>query len=357
LENALKISSDIVVREKSSNIGRHSAKIRQLSLSLESSTIRVTTAPIRREVITNIKRDFFRTIDLFAGCGGMSLGFQNAGFDIVAAFDDWEPAIDVYRNNFKHPIYQRDLKDTSNLTDICSYKPNVIIGGPPCQDFSGAGHRNENLGRADLTVSYMKIVESIRPTYFVMENVPRIQKSSIYAMIKERFKSLRYGLTETVLDASRCGVPQQRKRLFLLGELGGNDAFLSAQLAVRLSKKHTTLFDYFGHSLGFEYYFRVPRSYTRRGIFSIYEPAMTIRGVDRPVPKGYPSHPADPVPLDDSIRTLTFKERSLIQTFPEDFLFDGTKTALNQMIGNAVPVKLAGFIASTLRDYIEQKNK
>jgi len=78
---------------------------------------------------------------------------------------------------------------------------------------------------------------------------------------------------------------------------------------------------------------------------------MTVRGVDRPVPSGYKGHPTDPVPINKSIRTLTYKERSLIQTFPNKFRFEGTKTDLNQMIGNAVPVKLAQYVAGAIAQY------
>jgi DNA (cytosine-5)-methyltransferase 1 len=297
-----------------------------------------------------------RVVDLFAGCGGLSLGFEKKGFDIVAAFDNWEPAIQTYKLNFKHSIFKKDLSETSDLADIIALKPKVIIGGPPCQDFSSAGHRNEKLGRADLTISFSEIIAKVQPKYFVMENVPRIQKSKILDGIIKKFKKIGYGLTMTVIDASRCGVPQIRKRLVLIGEMNGKDDFLLDQLNSNLSKKQMTLSDYFGNSLGFEYYFRVPRSYSRRGIFSIHEPSMTIRGVDRPVPKGYTGHSADPIPLNSSIRTLTYRERSLIQTFPKNFVFEGSKTNLNQLIGNAVPVKLAEYIAHELKKYIEKSN-
>ncbi len=294
-------------------------------------------------------------VDLFSGCGGLSLGFENSGFNVVAAFDNWDPAIEVYKKNFKHPIFKKDLGDTSDLEDIKSFKPDIIIGGPPCQDFSSAGHRDENLGRAELTISFSKIIADIKPKYFVMENVPRIQKSEVFPKIMKKFSKLGYGLTHLVLDASRCGAPQIRKRFVVIGELGGKDDFLLDRLVKGQSEKQTTIFDYFGNSLGFEYYFRVPRSYSRRGIFSIHEPSMTIRGVDRPVPSGYPGHPTDPIPLNPSVRTLTYKERSLIQTFPEDFVFEGPKTTLNQLIGNAVPVKLAEYISAALMEYIRHE--
>lgn len=295
-----------------------------------------------------------RTVDLFCGCGGLSLGFQNAGYNIVAAFDNWDAAIDVYRKNFMHPIFKKDLLDYSNYEDILELNPELIIGGPPCQDFSSAGHRDESLGRANLTISFAKLIENIRPRFFVMENVPTIRKSEKLDIIIDIFKRCDYGLSQAVLDASLCGVPQKRKRFFLIGQLHGNDNAILPYLMRGLAKRSMTLIDYFGDSLGFEYYFRVPRSYSRRGIFSIYEPAMTVRGVDRPVPKGYPGHPGDPIPLNPTIRTLTYQERSWIQTFPKDFVWEGSKTSLNQMIGNAVPVKLAEYVARCLTEYIKE---
>lgn len=303
------------------------------------------------------KKRYIRVVDLFAGCGGLSMGFANAGFDVVAAFDNWDPAIDVYKSNFDHPIIKKDLGDTSDLKDIKSFKPDIIIGGPPCQDFSSAGHRDESLGRAQLTSSFTEIIAEIKPKYFLMENVPRIQKSVVFPKILKEFRDIGYGLTYTVLDASRCGVPQARKRFVLIGKLGGKDDFMLEDLVGGMSKKQMTLHDYFGDSLGFEHYFRVPRSYQRRGVFSIYEPSMTIRGVDRPLPAGYPGHPGDTAPVSTAIRTLTTKERSLIQTFPEDFEFEGSKTTLNQIIGNAVPVKLAEYIANKLARHIDDELK
>lgn len=297
-----------------------------------------------------------RVIDLFAGCGGLSLGFQNAGFDIVAAFDNWDQAISIYSRNFNHPILKRDLNDVTDISDLEDYSPDVIIGGPPCQDYSSAGHRNEGLGRAKLTLKYAEIITRIKPRYFLMENVPNIQKSEKLEIILKMFAKAGYGISRMVMDASKCGVPQKRKRYVVVGGLNEPNGFLDELLLEGQTEKSMTLRDYFGDSLGFEYYFRVPRSYSRRGIFSIDEPSMTIRGVDRPVPSGYPGHPNDPVPLNPSIRTLTPQERSWIQTFPKDFDWgEGSKTNLNQAIGNAVPVKLAEYIAKCLKTYINGK--
>ena len=296
-----------------------------------------------------------RTVDLFAGCGGMSLGFQNAGFKIVSAFDHWAPAVEIYKKNFNHPMHKLDLGEKNAYKEIENFEPELVIGGPPCQDFSIAGHRDELLGRANLTKSFAGIVTKLRPNYFVMENVPLVTKSDVYPKALNILKRAGYGLTGVTLDASRCGVPQSRKRFFLVGGLDFEHNQLKEDLLSGQSEKQMTLFDYFGDSLGFEHYFRVPRTYQRRGVFSIYEPAMTIRGVDRPVPSGYPPHPNDSAPISDKIRTLTQKERSLIQTFPEDFILDIAKTNANTLIGNAVPVKLAEYVARILKRHIDGK--
>ena len=294
-----------------------------------------------------------KVIDLFCGCGGLSLGFQKAGYDILAAFDNWDEAVTVYHNNFSHPIIKQDLSDvTQSVEEIEKYNPDMIIGGPPCQDFSSAGKRNENNGRGDLTVSYAKIVTTIKPEWFVMENVDRILKTGKLVEARKIFKDCGYGLTEAVLNASFCGVPQRRKRFIMIGHLGEKDGFMSAILEKRQASKEMTISEYFGNQIDIKYYYRHPRSYARRGIFSVDEPSPTIRGVNRPMPAGYKLHPTDPVTSLEGIRPLTTQERSMIQTFPRDFKFIGTKTGMEQMIGNAVPVNLAKFVGDSIMSYL-----
>ncbi|WP_455934444.1 DNA cytosine methyltransferase [Neisseria sp.] len=296
-----------------------------------------------------------KCIDLFAGCGGLSLGFGQAGFEVCAAFEKWDKAIDIYRKNFNHPVYETDLTDEQTaISQILNYQPDLIMGGPPCQDFSSAGKRDVTLGRADLTYHFANIVCSVRPTWFVMENVEQIKKSHILHDVIEQFIQSGYGLTSVILDASYCGVPQARTRFFLIGKLGEEHNFLTPILTDRLAEKPMTVRDYLGNSLNLEHYYRHPRNYNRRGIFSIDEPSPTIRGVNRPIPKGYQLNNCDPQGIELSeVRPLTTIERSYIQTFPENFVFTGTKTDLEQMIGNAVPVNLAKFIAESIQKFIE----
>ena len=211
------------------------------------------------------------------------------------------------------------------------------------------------MGRADLTIAFANIIKNILPSFFVMENVDRAFRSKTFSKAKNIFKKAGYGVSIKILDAGFCGVPQLRKRLFVIGQLYGPDGFLDSLLDNKLSSKPMTLRDYFGGSLGVEHYYRHPRSYKRRGIFSIDEPSPTVRGVNRPIPSGYPGHAGDPSPITDKIRPLTTKERSIIQTFPESFILDGNKTDVEQIIGNAVPVKLAEFVALRLKEYFLQQ--
>ena len=301
-------------------------------------------------------------IDLFAGCGGMTLGFQNAGFEAVAAFDNWEPAVQVYRANFSHNIHKLDLSNwQESLTTLNSYQFDMIIGGPPCQDFSHAGKRNEDLGRADLTVSFARIVAHIKPQWFVMENVDRTVKSQRYRQAGEILREAGYSLTQRILDANECGVPQKRKRLFLIGELGlsisEDSRSIASYLDNNLTTKPMSVRDYLGDSLDITHYYRHPRNYSRRAVFSVDEPSPTVRGVNRPIPKTYKMHPKDTAPISESVRPLTTLERSYLQTFPRGFDFTGSKTHLEQMIGNAVPVKQAEYIARCISTYISEKEE
>ncbi len=293
-----------------------------------------------------------KVVDLFCGCGGLSLGFEKAGMEVVAAFDNWIDALTVYRKNFSHPAIRADLRNVEeSVSAVRSYEPDMIIGGPPCQDFSSAGKRDEDNGRGDLTVCYAKIVSEVRPKWFVMENVERILKTNKLQDALNVFKSAGYGVTFTVLNAALCGVPQKRKRFVMIGKLGTEDNFMMGTLLEKLSDHEMSVAEYFGDKLSIKYYYRHPRSYARRGVFSVDEPSATIRGVNRPMPKGYTLHPGDPVNSLEGIRALTSLERSMIQTFPEDFDFSGSQTNIEQMIGNAVPVNLGYYVADAIFRY------
>ena len=297
-----------------------------------------------------------RVIDLFSGCGGMSLGFQNGGFQIVAAYDNWQPAIDIYQRNFQHPIFKKDLSTEDVVPELKGYSPDMIIGGPPCQDFSIAGKREFRGKRANLTLKFGQIVSEVHPQWFVMENVYNIEKSPIFEEVLAIFKSAGYGITKHVWDASYMGVPQMRRRYFVVGKLGEKDDFLLDRLLSGLSKERMTVRKYFeDKQLDAEYIYQHPRTYKRRAIFTVDEPLSTIRSVNRPIPSNYVIHPADKTSDLSKVHVLTTKERSYIQSFPESFEFVGTTSSIEQAIGNAVPVKMAEYVGNVIMDYIVEK--
>ena len=296
-----------------------------------------------------------KTIDLFSGCGGFSLGFQNAGFEIIGAFDNWKAACETYQANFTHPFYLTDVASDEALAIIRALKPDVIIGGPPCQDFSICGKRNTDGARANLTLSFAEIICDVKPAYFIMENVTGARGTDVYSLALKNMRAAGYGIETVILDASLCGVPQKRKRLFAIGGLGKSDISFRLGQIIRgaLAEKPLTVREYMGAEIDFEHYYRHPRQYDRRAIFSINEPSATIRGNNRDLPPGYKSNKEDSAPLSPSIRALTYSERARIQTFPTGFVFTGNNGEIDQQIGNAVPVNLAKFVGDALKKYID----
>ncbi|EFK54236.1 DNA (cytosine-5-)-methyltransferase [Corynebacterium genitalium ATCC 33030] len=314
-----------------------------------------------------------RVVDLFSGCGGLSLGFQAAGFDVLAGFDHWEPAIETYNSNFGHHAEMLDLanfdKSAGRLGEFSALSEfPAIIGGPPCQDFSTAGKRLED-ANADLTSQFAALVGLFQPFFFVMENVPNAKNFGIYNRALQSMERAGYHLFTRVLDASVIGTPQRRKRLFAIGTQDGRitNAILEAIVRKeesfarsRAAEGPVTLLDWFGEGILPDVYYRHPWSYDRRGLFSVREPSPTIRGVNRPMPKTYQWHPKDTcVPGFDvaaadrpSIGPLSIEIRKQIQTFPEEFSLLGARTTQEQMIGNAVPVLLGYFIAKCIADTI-----
>ena len=175
-----------------------------------------------------------KVIDLFAGAGGFSIGFQKAGFDIVAAVEYDKQIAETY--SYNHPstkMYAKDIKQVVEEVDFSMYNANVIIGGPPCQGFSMAGARIRKNNFIDdprnyLFKYYFKIVQQVRPKLFILENVKGIltmEKGEIFNQIIELFSDEnnfdgdRYYIHHMVVKAKEYGIPQQRERVFIIGSL------------------------------------------------------------------------------------------------------------------------------------------
>jgi DNA (cytosine-5)-methyltransferase 1 len=159
-------------------------------------------------------------IDLFCGAGGLSCGFRQAGFSVVAALDNWEEALVTYRHNF--PDTKTINADIEKITpqEIGVDKADVIIGGPPCQGFSVSGKRLMNDPRNKLYKAFVSLVAHYKPKLFVMENVPgvmRLFNGKVEEQIIADFSAAGYNVETKLLSAENYGVPQQRKRVFFVG--------------------------------------------------------------------------------------------------------------------------------------------
>ena len=168
-------------------------------------------------------------IDLFSGGGGLTLGLQAAGFDVVFGIDNWEYAAECYESNINHPCYVEDLSENP-VAKVRKYlndrRPNLIAGGPPCQGFSTLGKRDDDDPRNELFRSFVSVVESLKPDFFVMENVAGLIVSgdgNRAQQVVERFVEAGYSDTKfQVVTAADYGVPQLRQRVIFFGSLNGS---------------------------------------------------------------------------------------------------------------------------------------
>lgn len=294
-------------------------------------------------------------VDLFSGCGGLSLGFEIAGFKVLAGIDNWEAAIETYGANLDHDALVSDLEDVDATLKILERYRDLngrtpgIIGGPPCQDFSLAGKRIGEK-RAALTEKFAETVIEAEAPFFVMENVPNALKFAVYQNALAQLRRAGFKIRVITLNAVEWGVPQRRRRLFAFGTRSERVSdWIFEDLSRDPDGRILTVREWFGESAVPDFYYRHPRSYQRRGIFSVDEPSPTIRGVNRPIPPEYQDHPGNPVRPDfPSLRALTAGERAQIQSFPEGFTLIGPRSTIEQMVGNAVPVRLATEVARSV---------
>lgn len=287
-------------------------------------------------------------MELFAGAGGLSLGLRRAGFEIVQAYDAWKPAVEVYRHNVGPHVWQADLKEIFRIGPmVAALAPDMICGGPPCQDFSTGGDRVEG-ERAAMTRAFAMLVCIARPTWFLMENVGPAAKSNAWAEAREMLVKSGYGLTESKLDASFYGVPQARKRLFVIGRLGEQNGFLDSALVAARSERQTVIGDFLSVPEGYVYSrpFRAGR-----GVRRLNEPFPTITRTawEPPRPRYLNNpNPNDPIPA-DAAHVMTIGELALLQGFPPDWKWvAGSRQDVRQMIANAVPSQLADAIGRVI---------
>ena len=352
-----------------------------------------------------------RVIDLFAGVGGLSLGFEKKGFDVVLA-NEYDASIATsYIANHKNTkmivgdITSLDLEDTfGKLAGTID----VVIGGPPCQGFSQKGQRKTiHDERNYLFKYYVSVVELVNPKYFVMENVPNLLTAEggyFRREIEELFNKLGYSLEYGVLNASDYGVPQNRRRAVIIGKLDGDApklpvpkrnkvtiwdaisdlAYLESgegseeqeykypaesDYEKMLRKDSSKLFNHIAtkHSpLALERLALIPPNAGREVLpeehltKSIYsgtwtrmkkdEISVTITTRFDTPSSGKFTHPF-------LNRAITVREAARIQSFPDDFHFVGNKGSQMKQVGNAVPPLLAAAIAEVIMNDIKEETK
>lgn len=318
-----------------------------------------------------------KVISLFSGCGGLDLGFENAGFKIVYANDFDKSIQETFEKNHGIPL------DTRSITLVKSSEiPDAdgIIGGPPCQSWSLAGAmRGAKDERGKLFYEYIRILKDKKPKFFVAENVPGIVSKThlpAFKAILAEFEKVGYNVAYKLLDARDYGVPQERKRVVVVGfrkDLGKTFEFPAP---THPKEKWVALREAIGdlpeaapakeknHTNG---KLAVPNhEYMNGGFSTIYmsrnrrkdwdSQSFTIQAGGRHAPLHPSSSKMEKVGSDEWVfegdyhRRMSVRECARIQTFPDDFIFyyarigDGYK-----MIGNAVPVKLAEAIGNEVK--------
>lgn len=167
-----------------------------------------------------MKKHKLKVIGLFSGCGGLDLGFKQSGYDIVWANDILKDACETYKLNIGNHIVNEDITKI-DLDTIP--KADLIIGGPPCQGFSGIGKRDPNDTRSSLVYSYLEVVKKVQPKIFLFENVTGLKSSKapdgtkVIDNLKKAFEDIGYLINIHTLNSADYGVPQKRKRVFIIG--------------------------------------------------------------------------------------------------------------------------------------------
>lgn len=317
-------------------------------------------------------------ISLFAGAGGLDKGFENAGFNIVVANEFDKKIWDTYE--FNHPNTYLEKRSITEV-DANDLPNNIsgIIGGPPCQSWSLAGAmRGIEDSRGKLFFDYLRILREKQPKFFMAENVPGMISSrhiDTFNNILKNFEACGYKISYSLLNAWDYGVPEERKRVIIVGyrnDLGmtfdfNNVERIENRLVLRdaigdldspipaLDKNKTNgLTEPIANN---EYFIGDFSSMfmSRNRIRTWDEPSFTIQAGARHAPIHPASDPMRKVDKDkweftgENYRRLSVRECARIQTFPDDFIFKYESLAdAYKMIGNAVPVKLGEAIANAI---------
>lgn len=314
---------------------------------------------ISEKILTsNIKSKNNTVVSLFAGAGGLDLGFKNKGFKTIWANDIDKDACNTHASWSKCDVVQGDITKIS-LSEIPSSA--IITGGFPCQGFSLAGPRKIDDQRNVLYKFFVKAVEEKQPLAFVAENVKGILtlgEGSILEAILEDFSSKGYRVYPTLVNAADYGVPQDRFRVIMIGfrkDLGINSYKFPEPFDKRISMREALSGISKPHPKDICSAPFSSRYMSRNRKRNWDEVSYTIPAMSKQVTL-HPSSP-DMIKMGEDLwafgnkgktRRFSWQEAAAIQTFPRDLEFIGNLTSKYKQIGNAVPVKLAEVIAEDL---------
>lgn len=306
-----------------------------------------------------------KIVSLFSGCGGLDLGFRNAGFEIIWANDIFEDAAKTYARNIGKHISTQDIA-TVAIEEI----PNCdgIIGGFPCQGFSIANWgRKVNDSRNKMYLEFVRVLRGKQPKFFIAENVKGILtlgKGKVFEKIKEDFGSVGYDINYKLFNCANYGVPQKRERVIIFGtrvditptlkisfppspthveDVGlfkETKSWVSCGEALRHIPEPSDNCNLANHS-GSNFKLKFNNHIGHRRI-DPQKPAPTITA------RGDEKGGAVIIHHPNNTRRMTVRETASIQTFPLDFFFEGSNTSGYRQIGNAVPPLFAEQIAKSV---------
>lgn len=307
-----------------------------------------------------MQKESLKFIDLFSGCGGLSKGFELAGWKCVGFVEFWQPAIDTHLTNCDGDLIGRDITQISDeVVEKYKYKVQCIVGGPPCQGFSMAGNRDPNDPRNRLFEHFVRFVRIIEPEFFVMENVASIgsmrnaEGRLVIAEIFNAFKELGYSIQCKVLNSSNYGVPQTRRRAIFIGNRIGypikypgfiKKVFLKEILDLPYEQVPEKQHIYDKISTAMNYKFSHVPEGKNYGLFRSNYKKPKLNAFCCTVTKsGRYIHPI-------YNRLLSVREVARVQSFPDDYVFCGAVKDMYMQIGNAVPVNMAQAIGKTVME-------
>ena len=304
------------------------------------------------------------TVDLFCGCGGFSQGLIDSGYNVKMGIDYDKTILETYRNNFKHAAVEHDLHDWKRAVELIKETVpdcNVIAGSPPCTEFSRAGQQLES-EIASLTVCFANIVTSILPDFFIMENVPDVYQSNSLSEAVNILREYGYSVTSVVKDARYTGVPQNRRRFFMIGcaSTAKNHAILSSICQGAKKNEEIIGVKQYCEKLGmdcpdFIYFF--PRNKFQAQVVDSNFPYPTMRSTNgvcmnkNPRTLGYTKRPNDAAALDVA-ETISIPLASAISSFPPNFAWPENRKYVGIQIGNCVPPGLSKWIGALVAEHM-----